>query len=230
MASNLPGTPSLESRTSSKNFIFLALIGAAVILVGIGASFFFARNLINYNPTVASPTPTSLAQSDDISTWKTHVNKELGFTLKYPDRVDETYFRSSAGSFILVSLPKINSAHVSEKNFYIFELGNSRTVEEQVEIRIKQNESNNSYQAVMERSVYPINGFEREVLLEKHLASSSQPNGSENRMIFVKTAKTVLMLSNAYELQNKEASMKISDQILSTFKLLDPESMPPTLP
>lgn len=104
MDTKLPPTPSLEPQSGGPGHIILfSLIGAFVIVIGIGLSFYFARNqLLNNEVLTIKPTSTSIptpSQEVSISTtpnpssiedWKTYYNDQMGYSIRYPTSFELT--------------------------------------------------------------------------------------------------------------------------------------------
>jgi hypothetical protein len=169
---------------------------------------------------VATNTPPVTPTLDSTANWQTYRNEELGFEIKYPESIKKYDFPYPQNSYIVVSIPGMGNELLpsDEKNITIQWRENSElTPKQEVDQYISRTFSDKK--AENERSAYTVDGAIGEMFAGKYI--STAPN-HEVRMVIVQAKnKTNFSFYTLYLKKNKVKTLKLFDQIISTFKFIE---------
>ncbi|MBI4100463.1 hypothetical protein HY439_01850 [Candidatus Microgenomates bacterium] len=160
----------------------------------------------------SSPSPTPI---DETANWKTYINKQLGFSIKGPGDIKQYDFPGNIPSYIAISLPTIPADQ--HQGITIMRYPNTEiTIQELMEDISSQRFSNaKDPSAIFKKSYYTVDGKQEEMITR-----ISSGNG-EARFLFIQANKNILEFTIWYTTKYKQETLKLFDQILSTFKFLD---------
>src|SRR6185369_12383225 len=105
---------------NQKGFASLVLIGALVVLVGVGGYLVFVRencrkdSIDQYScatlfsrlmssskkPVTSTPQEVSAVSNNDVSSWKTYTSSKYGIEFKYPANLKVEFYGTDAGGVI----------------------------------------------------------------------------------------------------------------------------------
>lgn len=201
--------------------ILLVLMVSSIV---VGIAYYFGvqksytgtpSNIVNNiqpSNTPKADTATYLNDSnrnEDTTKWKTYVNSEFGYSIKYPESIDETYYRSSVGSFVSILLTSVDTNDVSERNMNILDAPNNyKTFQESLDNHYNQSIMN----ATVTRNSYTLAGTSGEAFTQTY------KNGVENYSIWIPRNNMILVFETRYKPENKEKALNQFNHILSTFK------------
>jgi hypothetical protein len=203
-----------EKRHRSGSF-WLLIIAVFIVCVAVGV-------YIATQPTATSPATGTLSLNST-SQWQTYRNEELGFAIKYPESIEKYDFPSPQPSYIAISIPSMRNKLVpsDEKHITIQWRENSaRTPKQEVDLLIAQSPSfSDAKKADNERSAYTVDGAVGELFTAKYIATA--PNHEARLVIIQGENKTNFSFYTLYLKSNKEKTLKLFDQVLSTFKFIE---------
>lgn len=201
--------------------IFLAtLLTAVLYIIGSRTTPVQIKQTSNLTK-IPSPTPNPTVN------WKTYTNKDLGFSIRYPENIREYYFPgvgilgSRTGSNIIISLLNIEHPYLTGKNneirimWYSNETTPNKIIDDVIQAQKIRTPS-----SAFEKSYFTIDGEKEEAVTEK------RPPDYELQYSYIKTNKAILEFMLMYQTKNKEKTLKLFNQILSTFKFLDQNLIP----
>ncbi len=171
----------------------LILIASVVLIIG----FFIFQNYQTIKTSKTPPSPTS-----DMSNWKTYTNKQLQFSVNYPDHLSPMEdFNPTYKSVIFFSHGKYSS-----DQFRV--LVENKIFEKQVEF-VKMIIAKDVYKFESETNI-TVQGFSGIRLDYKDIYPDESEDGA-SRAIIAKDGKVYTIYS----------SLKTMDQILPTFRFLE---------
>ena len=207
-------------------FIILGVLAVATLVVG-GIYYLtkpkLGKPVIPYEfitsyptqpPQSTEPQSDTQTQPDELAEWKTYENNKFGYSIKYPaDLVIDTSFATSPYNKISINIPALafrieffdNPNNLSAKDFFQdkfnkqLQSGNPPPQEPKTSKNISIN-SNNAYQI----EIFAFDGNERTTYLTK---------GNKAVIITYYSFNT--------DLSFNQQNVKLSDQILSTFRFVD---------